>query len=258
MKKKIIVFLSAVIFIALPEHSFAWGKKGHQIVADIAFHYLDSATKLKVQKYLRQFSFEDAATWMDDMRSNSYYDYMKSWHYIDIEEGKEYVPLPEKNIVTVLHAAIMELLDNKSLSNKKIKTDLLLIFHLMGDLHQPLHTGYPIDKGGNLVNVSFLYKSYHTNLHAVWDDEIIDAKNITADSCLTYYDSLSTSEIALTKKINITQWMNESRSYLPEVYDFKNGFIDENYVDSNAIVIKKQLLKAGLRLAFVLQQIFRS
>ena len=57
------------------------------------------------------------------------------------------------------------------LYDDQIKTDLFYLFHLVGDLHQPLHTGYPDDKGGNLIDVSYLYKSYHTNLHTVWDDE---------------------------------------------------------------------------------------
>jgi hypothetical protein len=50
--------------------------------------------------------------------------------------------------------------------------------------------------------------------------------------------------------------MNESRAYLDNVYDFKDGIIDKNYIDKNTVVIEKQLFDAGLRLAAVLNKIF--
>ena len=53
----------------------------------------------------------------------------------------------ERNILTILHSVIVDLKLFKTKSKKNIKRDLLLIFHLVGDLHQPLHTGYAIEKG---------------------------------------------------------------------------------------------------------------
>jgi hypothetical protein len=40
------------------------------------------------------------------------------------------------------------------------------------------------------------------------------------------------------------------------VYSFKNSFLDAKYVDSNAEIIKKQLLIAGLRLAAIFRSVF--
>jgi hypothetical protein len=252
---KLSIFIIAAC-IAVPNLCFGWGATGHQIVANIAKHYIDSATRAKVQHYLGSISFEDAGTWMDRMRSDQYYDYMKTWHYIDIEKDSAYARSTEKNLATVLNSAIKELMHKETLTDAQIKQDLLLIFHLTGDLTQPLHTGYPEDKGGNTIDVSYLYKHYHTNLHSVWDNEIIDSKRINMDSAINLYPRYTEAEIKKIKKINVLQWMNDSRSYLPAVYDYKDGFIDAAYVDKNYVLVEQQLLKGGLRLANILEAVF--
>jgi hypothetical protein len=253
--KKLILIVSTLFFI-LPQSSFAWGSKGHKLVADIAAHFLDDSTKQKVQSYLGSISFEEAGTWMDDNRSNSYYDFMKTWHYADIEKGQNYVPSADKNIITVLNAAIVQLQQHLAVKNKDIKTDLLLIFHLTGDIHQPLHCGYPGDKGGNDLNITS--PDFSSNLHSAWDTQIIEDKNITMDDCLSYYNTYSADEIKSIQKINVLEWFSQSRALLDTVYCFKNNHLSREYIDSNAIIIKKQLLIAGLRLATVLTETLKN
>ena len=156
----------------------------------------------------------------------------------------------------MLNSSINELHHLDSMKEKNIKTDVLILFHLIGDIHQPLHTGYPGDKGGNSINVSFLTGGNSTNLHRVWDDEIIQAKNISLEDCLGQYANYTPEQIKEIQKIKVMQWMNQSRSYLDGVYNFKDDFIDQSYVDSSAIIIQKQILIAGLRLASVLKECF--
>jgi hypothetical protein len=247
--KKIAVVIA--LFFSLPKHSLAWGKDGHQMTANIAWYFLDENSRQIISKYLHGIKFAQAGTWMDDMRSDSYYNYMRTWHYIDFEKDSVYRPTAEKNALTVLNAAVIGLQHPENLKDRDIKTDILLIFHLVGDFHQPLHTGYASDKGGNSVDVSFLKGS--TNLHHVWDSDIIDEKEIKMEDCIKLYSTLSADEVAKIKQIKIMQWMRESRALLNDVYDFKDGKIDQAYVDKNAEIIKMQLLKGGLRLASILE-----
>jgi len=256
MKKAVLILLTVALF-SIPSRSFAWGAKGHNIVAEIAFHFLPDSTKQKVMKYLKKMSIEEASTWMDDMRSNDYYSYMRSWHFVNIDSGQSYKPTAEYNAVTVLNTAIRELQHKETLSFKQINYDLLLIFHLVGDLSQPLHVGYGVDKGGNSISVSYLSKGSTTNLHSVWDGSIIDTKNITMDSCLALYPSYTPEQVAKIKQINLINWVYESRSYLGQIYDFKDGFLDQAYVDKNTVVVENQLLIGGLHLASILEQIFK-
>ena len=121
MKYTIVTISVIVLFFTATSRTYAWGKKGHEIVAEIAFHYLDDSTKARVQHYLGKMSIEEAAVWMDDMRSNSYYDYMKPWHYINIEKGENYKPSPkERDILIILNSSINELKHKENLKFKNI------------------------------------------------------------------------------------------------------------------------------------------
>ncbi len=257
MFKKIASLLLVIVFFATPFRSFAWGKKGHQIVAQIASHFLADSTRKKVQDYLGRTSFEDAANWMDESRSNDFYGYMRTWHYFDMEKGETYKPVAERNILTVLHAAITDLRRKDGLKKSAVKTDLLYIFHLVGDLHQPLHVGYSSDKGGNDIQVSYIFKSYSTNLHSVWDTEMIESEKITADTCLALFPSITPQELVKIKTINELAWYKESRQLLDTAYNFTDGFLPKNYVMNNKSIVERQLLLGGIRLAAILEELFK-
>lgn len=252
MKKSIIIF---AIITALTNNLFAWGKQGHEIVAQIAKHYLDKSVIKKVQSYLGKMSFEEAAVWMDQIKSNRSYDYMKPWHYINIDRDATYVKTQEPNIINALEETINNLNLNSYRSKEAISFNLKLIFHLIGDLHQPLHAGYSDDRGGNYVQVKFLKKK--TNLHYVLDDSIIQYSNITSADCIKQGALMSAKELKRIQEINPIAWLNDSRSCLSQVYAFKNGNITESYIKTNTPLVKKQLLKAGIRLAAVLNKGFK-
>ena len=254
MKKKIVQVLLVFMLMTGSEKVFAWGKTGHELVAQIAFHFLDDSTKNLIQGYLGNLSIEEAANWMDDSKGNTYYNYMRTWHYLDMEKGEKYSPSSERNILTVLHSAIVELRTYKTIKKKDVKRDLLLLFHLIGDLHQPLHCGYAIDKGGNTIEVKSPFVS--GNLHSVWDTQILEYKNIKLDDCLELYKTYDEKTIAGLNKIDELKWMYQSRSLLDTVYSFQDNFLDQRYIENNASIIKTQLLTAGLRLASVLKEVF--
>ncbi len=254
MKKGLTVFILFFLMVMTTERSLAWGKKGHEIVAQIAFNFLDDSTKKLVKSFLGNMSIEEAANWMDEEKSNSYYNYMRTWHYVNVEKGETYKPTTERDIITVLHSAILDLKNYKNLQKKDIKRDLLLIFHLIGDLHQPLHVGYGIDRGGNSVEIKSPLVS--GNLHSVWDSQIIDNKGITKDSCLALYPTLDAKEIKQIQNINVLAWMNQSRSLLDTVYSFEDNFLAPEYINNNVAVIERQLLYGGLRLASILNEAF--
>ncbi len=257
MKKGIIAVVLAALFFTIPSNSFAWGKTGHELVGKLAFHFLDDSTRLKVQKYLGNLSFEEAANWMDDSRSNSYFDYMRTWHYMDLEKGEKFDNTShERNMITVLFSAITELRQMDKMKRKEIKRNLLLIFHLVGDLHQPLHCGYASDKGGNTIMVNA--QNFASNLHSAWDTQIIETEGISMENCLAVYDSLLKNQVDSIKQIVVLRWYNQSRSYLDTVYSFKNDFLDRQYIEFSKVIIKHQLLKAGLRLASILSEMFKT
>jgi hypothetical protein len=249
--KKALIFW---FFIIAYSNCDAWGSVGHKITAKIAYSQLNKATKDSLTHYLGEITIEDASVWMDEVRSNHEYDYQKPWHYINIEKGASYDPASTGNIVWELQRVIAELRERSKYPKEQIATDLKILIHLVGDLHQPLHVGYGSDKGGNTIHLTFLSES--TNLHKVWDSEIIKEKHITEQNCLQLLSNYSKEDIARIEKLNVIGWMGESRTYLPEVYNFQNDAVDQTYIDANSKTIEKLLLLSGLRIADVLEVIF--
>ncbi len=253
--KRILISLSFFLILFSSTDTKAWGHKGHSLVAEIAFKYLDTKTKQNVLNFLDGMSIEDAANWMDSMRSDRKFDFMKPYHYVDFEKGEAVKEPSGDNIIRQINSTLKDLDNIKSLSNDEIKTRLFYLFHLIGDLHQPLHIGYKDDKGGNSVQVSFFGKG--SNLHSVWDTDIIERKGLTLEES-TKGNKYSNKQFTDIQKINIIGWANESRGYLDNVYAISNNKIDDKYVDDNYPIIEKQILKAGIRLASVLEHYFKN
>ncbi len=240
----------------LPVTASAWGKEGHEIVAEIAMQYVKPAVKQNILYYLQGASPEETATWMDDIRSDHTYDYMKPWHYVNIEEGQTYTSAAQPNVAGKIQDTYNDLKDPaKRLTAPELLMDLRILFHLTGDLHQPLHVGYGSDKGGNTVQVRFGSKG--TNLHHVWDTDIIKNQNITLNDCLALGKTLSPADLKRIRTIDVMVWMNDSRALLKTVYAFQSNKLGDDYIAAAKPLIERQLLYAGIRLAAILDQTFR-
>ena len=251
MKK--IIFLLFLAFL-LPAFTFAWGSKGHKIVAAIAKQCLSKQVADSVQQFLGDMSFEDASVWMDEIKSDRQYDNMKVWHYVNVEKDKTYVKTKDPEVVNEIEIYTSVLKEKGTRDNSKINFALKVLFHLVGDIHQPLHCGYKADKGGN--DIKLLFMGEESNLHKVWDSEIINATHITLNDCLSFCNALPVSEKKKMQTDNVETWMNESIALLPNVYDFKND-ITQDYIDKNEPLIEKQLVRAGIRLAMLLTESFK-
>jgi hypothetical protein len=250
--KKNLVLLVLLAYTTNP--LFAWDAKGHVIVAEIARKYLNAGVEDSVQKYLKQTTFAEAATWMDDVRGEQSYNYMYPWHFVNVEKDKTFVRNNEANAFNELETVISELFKRHQHNAKETGTNLKILFHLTGDLHQPLHAGYGSDKGGNVVSVSLLGRM--TNLHHVWDTDLAEAKGITLEDCLKLAAVLTPEEIKQIRQEEVMAWMNESRALLPEAYNIKDGTLGREYVNRNAPVVLRRLVWAGLRLSGVLNRVF--
>jgi hypothetical protein len=114
----------------------------------------------------------------DASRNIGYADKFKHqyWHFIDIPisaDGTATQPPPEPNAMTQL-AILTEAMKNASSTDDLRSYDLVWTLHIVGDLHQPLHTvsrfskAHPSgDDGGNTVSVC--HAPCRMNLHWFWD-----------------------------------------------------------------------------------------
>ncbi len=251
MKKALILSL---LFLALsPLQSMAWGGKGHAMVAEIAFKYLDKETKKIVLQYLDGMTIQEASNWMDDIKKDKAYDFMKPFHYVNFEKNEMVKDNCCDNIIATLNSTIKDLKNHKSFTKAEVKIKLCYLFHLIGDLHQPLHIGYGSDKGGNSFQVAFNRKG--TNLHSLFDSGIIKYKKLKLRQCMRE-TSYGKKEIDAIQKIDVVNWSIDSRKYLDTIYNVNDHKIDEAYVNTHLPTIKKQIHLAGIRLAGVLKEAF--
>lgn len=256
-KNVLVVFVLVWSVCATPTAAEAWGPKGHALVGQIAYRLLSEGARKNVQSYLGLMPFDTAANWMDAMRSNYEYDFMKPWHYVNYEKGLPYVPSPEDNVLNRLTYTFNELKHKQLLCNDQVKFDILVLFHLIGDIHQPLHAGYGEDKGGNGRQVEYL-DTAKVNLHHVWDENLVDRSGVTLESILPLQKSLLPDQAKQVASLNFIEWMNESRMLLPQAYAFPDYRLDEAYAQKNENLVKMRLLFAGMRLAAVLEKLFQS
>jgi hypothetical protein len=235
--------------------AYSWGRQGHRIVALIAKSQVNKEVVSQVNQFLGGMSWEDAACWMDDVKGIAGSEYMKEWHYVNVLKDKTYVKRKTLNIHNQLEYYLKLLRNHEMYSKGVVFEALKIVFHLVGDISQPLHCGNAEDRGGTHLNVK--YKSKNTNLHKVWDSEIIEDKNIDIWTCSKILLAFSEEEKKNCQNTNISNWINESRCLLKSAYDITAGTIDRAYIDKNAELIQKQLVKSGLRLAAILNANFK-
>ena len=160
--------------------ALAWGKTGHRVVAAIADTQLSGLARAHIEEILGPGeSLDEAANWPDEMRSAPDKFWQKTrtpWHYVTLNGIiYDHAP-PEGDALEALDHFRKVLQDpNASLADKQLA--LRFVVHLVGDLHQPLHVGKCCDKGGNDVKVTWFGKP--TNLHAVWDSQLVDDEQLS-------------------------------------------------------------------------------
>jgi hypothetical protein len=234
-----------------------WGKTGHRVVGQVASFYLDKKAKKAVHRILKGQSMAIVAPWMDFIKSNPKWDYTKSWHYVNIPKGETYAQSkknPKGDIIQALKRIIKEL-KKGDLSLKKERIDLKMLIHFVGDIHQPLHAGYGKDRGGNEITVLWFGKP--TNLHRVWDSGMINSSLLSYTELANAINHVSKQQVKKWQNSTVLDWVRGSRKLLPKVYDLpKNHHLGYDYMYKNWPVVKKQLLKAGIRLAGVLNEIY--
>ena len=258
MKK--ILLLYFLLFSASIFASEDWGRTGHRATGEVAEQYLSKKAKLKIAELLDGQNLAFVSTYGDDIKSDPQYRKYGPWHYVNLEKGEtEYTKekaSPDGDLIMGIQKSISVLKDPNSSKEEKAFY-LKMLVHFMGDLHQPLHAGRGEDKGGNDIQVQWFGKG--SNLHRVWDSEMIDDFQMSFTELAESTDDLSKKEIQKVRSGSILDWMYESKELSNKVYGSveigeKLGY---EYMYKWFPVVHDQLQKGGIRLAKVLNDIYR-
>lgn len=253
----------AVVFSSLSISAMAWGMIGHRIVGAIAETYLSAKAKKEIQRILGTESLAMASNWGDFIKSDSAYDYLETWHYANLPDGLNFKQLKTKlendtaaNAYNKINFLSKEL-KNKQLPLDKQRMYLRLLIHFVGDIHQPMHTARAEDLGGNRIRVMWFRDS--TNLHRLWDEQLIDHQKLSYTEYAKAINYTTQSQRSAWQKQPMTEWFFESYQISRQLYnEIKQPHqrLSYRYAYDHVAILNRQLLKGGVHLAGLLNEIF--
>jgi hypothetical protein len=316
------VISCALVLAALvcSSSAFAWGCKGHHIVALVGEKHLNPSTQAMVKEILDAApidstlnrycghsgldAFADSSTWADDER-NIRPD-TAAWHYLDIPRGaakgdvSKFCP-PAEGCITRAIEAQLAILRDTTASARARGDALRFLIHFAGDFHQPLHLSGNDDRGGNCVPIAFFglepiqtnpqKEDYRRNLHSVWDTDIVErfsqgqTPQQSADALESKFQAPRSAWQSEPVRVEAWAWerhqIAEETSYgkLPtkigiEVPQPVTTCADDNHISTRMLalheqvdqkyqaaaepVVQQQLVKGGVRLAMLLNNLWPS
>ena len=281
------------LLLLLPVAAHAWGDEGHEIIALIAWNYLDPSVREKVTLLLSSDSshltaddgIAAEATWADRLRDTdrstdkAHYDATREWHYVDIELGDPDIDaacfahprLPSGIyasagpahicIVDKINEFRRELADPRLPQSERLAA-LQFLLHLIGDLHQPLHAGDDHDRGGNDKRVEALGMRAGT-LHHYWDTVFVERLGEhSATVAQALIADISPGQQREWRSGRPAAWAMQSFALahkvaygeLPRPDAAGRYLLGETYVRDATATVRLQLERAGVRLAQVLNE----
>ncbi len=209
---------AALVFltVALAVQARAWDRTGHMVVAYIAWQQMTPEARNALSNVLAfapqrsdlldlrptsgehagMIHFIRASYWPDMVRNRDHAEryeryHRGSWHYTNIfweEVGdddyriREDLQPPDVNIVERLYH-LEQLARNDIVPKAQLAVYVAWLEHLVGDIHQPLHTSARVtpeepegDRGGNLFSLG-----EDDNLHWYWDRALTEAHEREVD-----------------------------------------------------------------------------
>lgn len=235
----------------------AWGQIGHRTTGYVAQDYLTEKASAEVKRVLGNETLAQVSTWMDEVRSDGGYDNMAPWHYVTIPAGETYETVEKAeggDILWAIEKVVRELKEGGLRPDKEAE-NLKILVHLVGDLHQPLHVGNGTDRGGNDVRLE--WAGNRSNLHRVWDSEIIDDKQLSFTELSMFINHPTPEEVEEWQSTTVLDWAYESQALLEQVYQLPDDMqLGYEYSYNNWDLVQKRLLQAGVRLAGLINEIY--
>ena len=257
---------------------YSWNNIAHMVVANIAYERLQPKTRLKVDKMVSDLAteypnitqFTQIAPWPDALRAQRL-NAFNHWHYIDYAFSTDGTPLKNlvdsDNIIWVINQ-IEPLIKNTNANPFEHGRFLAFLVHVVGDIHQPLHTvsrisvEYPDgDRGGNLYRVRYPSGSGQlVNLHKLWDEGFNLFTGSQSQSNVLAISHMITEQYpeeefgSQVNDLNPENWASEGMKLSANfVYSTpENQRPNDEYVNKAKTIVEQRVALAGYRLANLL------
>lgn len=307
---KLLLTICLVICLWLPSKgALAWNGSGHMVTGAIAFKELQNNDPNALTESIRILktipTYDDlwksqiegltpsdpsveqvflmlAARWPDDIRKKKFngvnYD-KPTWHYVNFpyrppgQPDSVELPTPDPSATNILTAIAenLEVLGSPAPDADRAVA-LCWLAHLVGDIHQPLHTttlfteAYPDgDRGGNRFHILAPQSSRVTNLHSFWDGLILNNKKLRAVNnravALRNDPNFSRDKLSELETTNFQDWAKPESFEIAKKSAYLEGSLagspDENdapvlpssYPKNAQAIAERRAVLAGYRLA---------
>ncbi|MBN3871573.1 MAG: S1/P1 nuclease [Nostoc sp. JL33] len=312
-KFSLLTALSTILIWQYP--AFAWNKAGHMVSGAIAYSELKQNHQEVIEKmvailkehpeyskfeeqwkslnqsnisaeYKNLYLFMWAAKWADEARGNQTFDH-PTWHYINFpyqpSNASNSIPREIAGEENILYAfkKNFDIVQSSATSNSEKAVAICWLFHLLGDVHQPLHTTklitnqYPEpegDRGGTRFYIRVKPDSQTISLHKFWDDLILGSERFqtvrnTATKIRADYQRSKLPELRETQFNNWAKlesfriakqkaYLNGKLSGSSDKNDGNSKPLPPNYAATAKPIAERQMSLAGYRLADVLNKVF--
>jgi S1/P1 Nuclease len=275
--------------LAAASPAAAWGDLGHEVVAKIAYRHLTPAVKSKVDALLASDTdpltapdIASRATWADKYRTS--HRETAAWHFVDIEIDSPNLSTAcfgfpalssgqaasqgqsQDCIVDKINEFATELRNPSTTPSERLLA-LKFVLHFVGDAHQPLHASDHHDEGGNCIGL-MPPEGSAKNLHAFWDTPAVQALGPSADAIASQLDrQITASQVKTWSRGAPKDWameafqVSQKVAYALPVRPTCDARGSIQLTPAYKATVEKdaamQLQRAGIRLAFVLNQALR-
>ena len=264
--------LICTLACAAAANAFAWGADGHSVIGELAQRRLTNEAKLEMERLLGPgVSLASLSSWGDDIRTDR--PETANWHFINFPVKEDAYDLAVVCKATPTGDCIVAALQRNRAtltcpSGDAARRDALKwAVHLVGDLHQPLHT-ITEERGGNGIRVDVDIRNGKCpkcaprrttdNLHAVWDSGLISANAWNWGALVTRLEDgwLKSPEARGADAGTIEDWMLASHRVAAQAWDWlpADKLIGDEYYTRVMPLIDRQLALGGLRLARFLNE----
>ncbi|MBK7472782.1 MAG: S1/P1 nuclease [Betaproteobacteria bacterium] len=236
-------------------HALAWGPLGHHVVATFAAQQLEPGARLEIQRLLALepgATLASISTWADENRDKA----TARWHYVNLPRAScDYVETrdcPGGDCVVRAIDEQLAVLKSAAADGKRLEA-LKYVVHLVADLHQPLHAGFADDRGGNQYQVNLNGKG--SNLHALWDLDLVSHAGAGLEQWMQKLAKARSP--ALNSAVDLAQVARESCELVSAKGFYPPHKVPDEYLDRQAATVTSRLQLAGLRLASLLNGVWR-
>lgn len=294
IKRTLAHFALVLTLTALtPAGALGWGETGHHLVVRLAERRLTPAARKQVAALLRHEPQANdcpgsstplgemlcGAMWPDGSRFNTHKN-TYNWHFVDISlahtdysAARDCEPHNQQSKgkcgLFGLDRALRIL--KGQLKDPQITRPqaLMFVMHIVGDLHQPLHT---VLEGGGGNTHKVVYFDVFTDMHKVWDTKIIESHLIAGGLAEEAYADRLAAQIESSGATSFAEadrerWVLEAHAAaIEDAYGKrpKQKKAEHNgrkyhklagaYFNHNLKVIERQLKRGGVRLADLLNE----